>query len=209
MLNVVGISEGSEKQSDREHARARFLHVVPTLTLFRSPLWRPRAIRGSEIGLSVSVLGLKFSTTDGGLSVRRIYPNRGYLVAGAGDRRQGFVVDIPGGVDHVSVEYLWTLPGRFGLPALRHEIGIALCGSGAWHSMCAVNWPREAFAQYEGDPAPLYVNPVTHLDHLRSSYGDFRSLSVGMEDGVRVVRERMALYGASLESMPMIDAFER
>lgn len=209
MLGVGAISEENQERSGACSAQ-RFLHLVPTLTLFRTPLWKPNAVVAREIGLSVDMRGVVRSNEAAGCVLRRIYPNGAYLVAGFGDRKQGVIVDVLPEVDHVRLEYVWTFPTRFNLAPVRHVLDVELReGPGNWFSTYAVNWPPETFVHYEGFPAPLYVNPVTHLDHSLASYGDHRHVMLSVEDGVRVVRERVVLFGCAIDDMPCLDSFER
>ncbi|MFD1043144.1 hypothetical protein [Pseudoxanthomonas kaohsiungensis] len=194
-----------------ESGAGRFLHMVPELTLFRTSLMDVGAIRAAQAGLQISVGGRTWSTDRGEIRIRRLYPNRGYLVAGIGDRKHGVALSLPIGMDHVSVVYRWALPEWGGMRKIEHQLDVVLGQGGdgtSWYTTQASFWSRLPSSDMSVKVTPLELGPRTHLRHLRSSYGEARTVCVSTEDGVAVVREQICLPPQASDRVARLRQFE-
>ncbi|MBI6882448.1 DUF6012 family protein [Pseudomonas putida] len=214
--SVLGASD-SEK---------RVLHVLPRLF---TPAHLVGAIKLEDVSLTItSSLPIEIEP-DGGVIVRRPFPNTRYLVGGSRNDRVGWLVNIPDRVEDFDITLTW----RFKNPwkwwpimedlLVEHHIRITLLpGDFNSYSFDESSWPHDAqsiASRQAGNPYP--EGPISLLGHESDSdprvptlrtievMGDLCALEYGDEVYCgNYIKESVALPSLPLEHVWSINEFQ-
>lgn len=140
--SVIVTADG--KELGKADGDRHLLHILPRLF---TPLHLISAIKLKEVSLTIEA-DLPFDLMpEGGIKVRRPYPNTRYLVGGSKTMRNGWLVEIPDDVHSFDMTLIWTFEeswwSRSDTHEVKHVIHVTLQpGDFKTYSFDESCWPR-------------------------------------------------------------------
>lgn len=147
----------------------RFLHLLPRLLLTNGQAIQ-LGRRKARLQVSSDTPGLVVEP-EGGVMVRKAYPNKHYLVGGSTATRKGWLVALPAGAEAVRLVMTWGVPLEGGTVPVTLQHGLTLRFKAATeidvssvYSMDLATWPRAGRPlAFLGELAPLALSPYVTL----------------------------------------------
>ena len=144
----------------------RFLHIFHNLRL-QPEEYRALGRKKARLSVSSKALGQAAVPADG-ITVRKPFPNKSYLVGGSKESWRGWVIPLPEGMQSCDLTADWEVPLDGQFYKVRHAVELrfapALEGRGTVYSMHPVYWggergPKSAL----GELPPMSLLPYVTL----------------------------------------------
>ncbi|MBB4866872.1 hypothetical protein HNP46_005779 [Pseudomonas nitritireducens] len=192
----------------------RLLHIIPAMKV---PASVQAMIKHGDVSLSISSSLGQNVLPEGGVVLRRPYPNPIFIVAGSNNSRNGWVVELPDGLDFLELSFIWSFSNpRFihklmqqaaylkpeYLPAgdrwvVEHDITICLKpGTGNTFTFDSAFWSGQ-----KPVAAPIYTKPVGHLFFEQEGS---KGLSFRTASGRALLGEREQIIGYDIDEYVVI-----